>query len=194
MPMRTPWCRRRMMRGMAGLSGVEAGPADEAEELGGVEDEADVVEGGGHEAAAADHALFVLVFEGVFDREPAEEGAGGRDEEFQLGLAGGGGAFMLDWLDLRVALMGVGRYGHEVLAVFLVDSGGLRVQHKGDRQETLLDELPPETRKRCTHFDPFNLDYVSLRPERHVGMKGELTSWSRRCDYRGESAKHNLNG
>lgn len=61
---------------------VEAGPADEAEELRGVEDEADVVEGGGDEAAAADHAFCVLVFEGVFDGEPAEEGAGGRDEEF----------------------------------------------------------------------------------------------------------------
>jgi hypothetical protein len=125
-----------------------------------------------------------LVFEGVFDRQPAEEGARGRDEQFQFGLAGGGVAFMVDWLgldateerltkltvivdelldipeDLRVALMGVGRYGHKVLAVFLVDSGGLRVQHKGDRQETLLDELPPVMMKWCTHFDPFNLRSV----------------------------------
>lgn len=45
--------------------------------------------------------------------------------------------------DLRVALMGVGCYGHEVLAMFLVDSGGLRVQHKGDRQKALSNELPP---------------------------------------------------
>lgn len=39
--------------------------------------------------------------------------------------------------------MGVGCYGHEVLAMFLVDSGGLRVQHKGDRQKALSNELPP---------------------------------------------------
>lgn len=77
---------------------VEAGPADEAEELGGVENEADVVEGRGDEAAAADHAFGVLVFEGVFEREPAEEGARGRDEQFQFGLAGRGVAFMVDCL------------------------------------------------------------------------------------------------
>lgn len=75
---------------------VETGPADEAEELGGVEGEADVVEGGGDEATAADHAFCVLVFEGVFEREPAEERARGRDEEFQFGLARGGVAFMVD--------------------------------------------------------------------------------------------------
>jgi hypothetical protein len=50
--------------------------------------------------------------------------------------------------DLRVALMGVGRYGHEVLAVFLVDSGGLRVQHKRDRQKT---------------FDPFDQLVSTMR-------------------------------
>jgi hypothetical protein len=37
-----------------------------------------------------------LVFEGVFDWEPAEEGARGRNEEFQFGLAGGGVTFMID--------------------------------------------------------------------------------------------------
>lgn len=63
--------------------------------------------------------------------------------------------------DLRVALMGVGRHGHQILAVFLVDSGGLRVQHKGDRQKTLLNERPAVIIEWCTHFDPFNLEYVS---------------------------------
>lgn len=143
---------------------VETGPADEAEELGGVEGEADVVEGGGDEATAADHAFCVLVFEGVFEREPAEERARGRDEEFQFGLARGGVAFMVDVVvdellnipeDLRVALMGVGCYGHEVLAMFLVDSGGLRVQHKGDRQKA---------------FDPFNQLVSTMRLSERVSQ------------------------
>jgi hypothetical protein len=72
--------------------------------------------------------------------------------------------------DLRVALMGVGRYGHEVLAVLLVDSGGLRVQHKRDRQKTLLNELRPVVMEWCTHFDPFDLRSISLYDEKH--MKG----------------------
>jgi hypothetical protein len=43
--------------------------------LGRVEDEPDVVEGGGDEAAAADEAACVLVFEGVLEVEFCEEGA-----------------------------------------------------------------------------------------------------------------------
>lgn len=39
--------------------------------------------------------------------------------------------------DLRIALVRVGRYGDQVLTVFLVDGGGLRVQHEGDGQEAL---------------------------------------------------------
>ena len=39
--------------------------------------------------------------------------------------------------DLRIALVRVGRYGDQVLTVFLVDGGGLRVQHEGDGQKAL---------------------------------------------------------
>lgn len=73
--------------------------------------------------------------------------------------------------------MGVGRYGHEVLAVFLVDSGGLRVQHKGDRQET---------------FDPFNLCMLVASANKG-GKTYQLVSTMRLSEFT-ESAKHDLNG
>ena len=39
--------------------------------------------------------------------------------------------------DLRIALVGVGRDGFEALAMFVVDGGGLRMEHEGHGQEAL---------------------------------------------------------
>ena len=39
--------------------------------------------------------------------------------------------------DLRIALMGIGRNGDEVLAVLLVDSSRLRMQDEWNRQKAL---------------------------------------------------------
>lgn len=39
--------------------------------------------------------------------------------------------------DLPVSLMGICCYGAQLLAAFIVDGCGMRVQHKGDCEETL---------------------------------------------------------
>ena len=61
---------------------------DEAHDLRGVEDQADVVEGGGDEAARADPPPAVLVDEGAFEREGREEAADAGYEVFELRGAG----------------------------------------------------------------------------------------------------------
>lgn len=66
-------------------------------DLGCVEDETDVVEGGGDEAAGRDGAFGILVYEGLFEEEGSEEGANGGDEETELGAFGGARAFVADW-------------------------------------------------------------------------------------------------
>lgn len=53
--------------------------------MGRVEDETNVIEGGGHEAARGDVALVVLEIEGGLEREPREERPGAGDKESKLG-------------------------------------------------------------------------------------------------------------
>lgn len=91
--------------------------AYEAQQLGGVENETDVVEGGGDEATAADDAGAVLPREGVFEVQGGEEGADGGDQQLELGFTGGADAgvvgMVVDELfdvaeDLRIAVVSVG--------------------------------------------------------------------------------------
>ena len=49
-----------------------------------VENQADVVEGGGHEAAGADASPLVLVVEGFLEEQWGEEDTDGWDEKFQF--------------------------------------------------------------------------------------------------------------
>lgn len=63
---------------------LEGPVAHEGHDLGGVEDEADVVEGGGHEAAHADEAALVLPDEGIVEGERGEEVCDRGDEELEL--------------------------------------------------------------------------------------------------------------
>ncbi len=65
--------------------------------MGRVEDQADVVEGGGDEAAVGDEAFGVLVGEGCGEGEAGEEGADGGDEEGEFGEVGLGGVLVGDW-------------------------------------------------------------------------------------------------
>lgn len=53
-------------------------------ELGRIEDEAHIVEGGGDEAARRNISLAVLELEGGLERQPGKEVAYGRDEELEL--------------------------------------------------------------------------------------------------------------
>ncbi|GAB1210150.1 hypothetical protein APSETT445_008940 [Aspergillus pseudonomiae] len=104
---------------------IEAGGAKEAQELRRVEDEADVIEGRGNKATPADEALTVLVLEGVFEGEGEERSTMIAHEVLNIPE------------DLRIALMGIGRNGDEVLAVLLVDSSRLRMQDEWNRQKAL---------------------------------------------------------
>lgn len=126
------------------------------------------------------------------------EGPNTRNEELQLRLPRGVGAFMLDYLrsapnnnlqaqamkhhtvfldellniphNLPVALMGVCCYTENTFTVLLIDCRGMRMQHERDGQET---------------FDPFNLNpsVFNLYSQSCLPIKGNYTNWSRRWDY-----------
>ena len=89
---------------------VQAGRAQQAEDLRGVENQPDIVERGRDEAAPADEAVGVLVLECILQREFGEEGAYGGDEVFEFGLAGGVGLFVINLLSISHVL-GVGFRG-----------------------------------------------------------------------------------
>lgn len=77
--------------------------------LGRVEDQADIVEGGGDEAAGRDVALAVLELEGGFEGQAGEEGPNGGHEEFELGREGIVDVVLVgDWVEgPSVSLFGV---------------------------------------------------------------------------------------
>ena len=87
--------------------------AAEAHELGTVEDQADVVEGGGDEAAGADSSAVVLEIESLLKLQRGKEDANTGDKQLQLGALLGATSLMVDFsfLSVEIAIQG----GYHVL-------------------------------------------------------------------------------